>query len=357
LSRRDASKVEEHLGQCARCAGLYDELSEVNGNLRGLLAPLLLGSAAAAYISAGGLAGATGAVLTTLSKVGALVATPTQAVAAGGVAAATTAVAVVGFNTMQAPEATAESAAAETQSQASGKDSAGRGSKKGDFVGALPGLGGSEALIEGGELFGPSGAPRVREPASGRRDGPAAAAPTAQATPTGEPSTTPTGTPSGTPTDSPSTPSTTTTTPPTTTTAPPPPPPGTTADLSVTGTTASASDPPATIVTFMVGLSSALAATDTLTLSLHFPPDAAVTPAGWSCSDPAGGAMSCTAPADPAPAPLTVTVVPTGAGTLTASISGPATNTDPASDNDSYSVELTAAALTEPSATAETPTE
>ena len=49
ISRRDAAKVEHHLTECRRCSALYLELTEVNSNLSGLLAPLLLGSAAAMY--------------------------------------------------------------------------------------------------------------------------------------------------------------------------------------------------------------------------------------------------------------------------------------------------------------------
>lgn len=64
LSRRDATKVEQHLEECRRCAAIYLELTEVNSRLGALLAPLLLGTAAAAYVgsAAGGAATATGAV-------------------------------------------------------------------------------------------------------------------------------------------------------------------------------------------------------------------------------------------------------------------------------------------------------
>ncbi|CAB4748694.1 unannotated protein [freshwater metagenome] len=62
-SRRDAGKVEEHLEGCRRCAGIYLELVEVNSGLGALLAPLLLGGAAAAYVGSGAVAvtAATGA--------------------------------------------------------------------------------------------------------------------------------------------------------------------------------------------------------------------------------------------------------------------------------------------------------
>lgn len=51
-SRRDATKVERHLEECRPCTALYLELTEVNSHLGALLAPLLLGGAAAAYVGA-----------------------------------------------------------------------------------------------------------------------------------------------------------------------------------------------------------------------------------------------------------------------------------------------------------------
>ena len=50
LSRRDSTRVEAHLEECRRCAAVYLELTEINSGLSGLLAPLLLGGAAAAYL-------------------------------------------------------------------------------------------------------------------------------------------------------------------------------------------------------------------------------------------------------------------------------------------------------------------
>jgi len=93
ISRRDAAKVEQHLTECRRCTALYLELTEVNSNLSGLLAPLLLGGAAAAYVgSAGGLAAgvaaAKGGVLALLDRARDLVASHAPASAAAGVAAA-----------------------------------------------------------------------------------------------------------------------------------------------------------------------------------------------------------------------------------------------------------------------------
>ncbi|MFI5425491.1 sigma-70 family RNA polymerase sigma factor [Aeromicrobium sp. UC242_57] len=61
LSKRDAKKVDLHLEDCSRCAGLHLELVEVNGNLSGLIGPALLGPAFAGYAAAG--AGASSAAV------------------------------------------------------------------------------------------------------------------------------------------------------------------------------------------------------------------------------------------------------------------------------------------------------
>jgi RNA polymerase sigma factor (sigma-70 family) len=54
LAQHDHTRVEEHLDDCSRCTAVYLELVEVNSNLRVVLAPLLLGSAAAGYLTAVG---------------------------------------------------------------------------------------------------------------------------------------------------------------------------------------------------------------------------------------------------------------------------------------------------------------
>jgi RNA polymerase sigma factor (sigma-70 family) len=93
LSKRDTAKIAGHLDGCRRCTAMYLELDEVNSNLAGIIAPLLLGAAATGYLASGG-AGATGAVVGMLSRAKELVAANTGAVAAGGVAAGVAAVAV-----------------------------------------------------------------------------------------------------------------------------------------------------------------------------------------------------------------------------------------------------------------------
>ncbi|MCW2840554.1 MAG: hypothetical protein JWR55_2037 [Aeromicrobium sp.] len=57
LSARDTGRVEQHLDECSRCAGLHLELAEVNSHLSGVLGPALLGAAFAGYAASGAGAG------------------------------------------------------------------------------------------------------------------------------------------------------------------------------------------------------------------------------------------------------------------------------------------------------------
>ena len=57
LSQRDSLAVREHLDQCRRCTAVYLELFQVNSSLAAVLGPALIGTAAGAYLSAGGGAG------------------------------------------------------------------------------------------------------------------------------------------------------------------------------------------------------------------------------------------------------------------------------------------------------------
>src|SRR6185312_9302485 len=52
LSTGDAARVGAHLATCRRCRQVAAELEEVNGGLRGLLTPLLLGGAATGPLAA-----------------------------------------------------------------------------------------------------------------------------------------------------------------------------------------------------------------------------------------------------------------------------------------------------------------
>jgi RNA polymerase sigma factor (sigma-70 family) len=55
LSKRETAQVEAHLDGCERCRALAAELADVNGSLRAVVAPLVLGSVATtAYLAAAG---------------------------------------------------------------------------------------------------------------------------------------------------------------------------------------------------------------------------------------------------------------------------------------------------------------
>jgi RNA polymerase sigma factor (sigma-70 family) len=52
LSKRETAQVEQHLDECDSCRALAAELADVNGGLRVFVAPLVLGTATAAYLAA-----------------------------------------------------------------------------------------------------------------------------------------------------------------------------------------------------------------------------------------------------------------------------------------------------------------
>jgi RNA polymerase sigma factor (sigma-70 family) len=77
LSNRDANRVSAHLECCRPCTAIYLELIEVDNDLRGLLAPMLLGGAGAAYLAAVSIQGGTATAMS-----GFLQAVPVKALAA-----------------------------------------------------------------------------------------------------------------------------------------------------------------------------------------------------------------------------------------------------------------------------------
>ncbi len=87
LSRRDAARVEGHLRECRRCTAVYLELTEINAGLAGLLAPVLLGGAAAAYVASAGAPAAAGGVVALLGRARDLALANAPATAVAGVAA------------------------------------------------------------------------------------------------------------------------------------------------------------------------------------------------------------------------------------------------------------------------------
>ena len=97
LSQRDATRVQTHLDGCRRCTAMYLELTEVNSNLSAIIAPLLLGTAAAGYLaSISGAGGALGA-LSLVSRVKELAAAHTGGVVAGAVTIGVATAAAVTF--------------------------------------------------------------------------------------------------------------------------------------------------------------------------------------------------------------------------------------------------------------------
>src|SRR5262245_9541422 len=61
LSKRERSQVENHLDECEDCRGLAAELADVNGGLRAIIAPIVLGGAALGYLATIGAAKASAA--------------------------------------------------------------------------------------------------------------------------------------------------------------------------------------------------------------------------------------------------------------------------------------------------------
>ena len=94
LSKRDATKVQTHLDGCRRCTAMYLELADVNSNLAGIIAPLLLGAAAAGYLTSTGAGLGAGGVVSIMTRSKDFVLANTGAVAAGAVATGVAAAAV-----------------------------------------------------------------------------------------------------------------------------------------------------------------------------------------------------------------------------------------------------------------------
>ena len=86
-SRRDSNAVREHLGECRKCMAIYLELTEVNSNLAGILGPIVLGGAAAAYVAAGDVAVKAGGLVFGLGRVRDFVTSQASGAAIAGVAA------------------------------------------------------------------------------------------------------------------------------------------------------------------------------------------------------------------------------------------------------------------------------
>ncbi len=91
LVKREQTKVEAHLDTCGPCRALAAELADVNGAMRSVVAPIVLGVGAAGYLAAAGVkASAVAATTAVAAAAGAASAGPRQmiGVATTGVAVA-----------------------------------------------------------------------------------------------------------------------------------------------------------------------------------------------------------------------------------------------------------------------------
>ncbi|MFD9891204.1 sigma-70 family RNA polymerase sigma factor [Amycolatopsis sp. NPDC059027] len=84
LSKRERSQVENHLDECEKCRALAAELADINGGLRAIIAPIVLGGAALGYLAT---IGAAKASATTAAVTGAAAAGATAGGAKAGAAA------------------------------------------------------------------------------------------------------------------------------------------------------------------------------------------------------------------------------------------------------------------------------
>jgi RNA polymerase sigma factor (sigma-70 family) len=93
LSKRETTQVEAHLDECTNCRALAAELADVNGALRGIIAPLVLGVGATGYLAAAGAGTAKAAAVATAAAgtggaAGAAASVPRQLLGAAASAAA-----------------------------------------------------------------------------------------------------------------------------------------------------------------------------------------------------------------------------------------------------------------------------
>ena len=128
LSKRETAQVEAHLDECERCRALAAELADVNGALRLIIAPLVLGAGTVGYLALAGKAAAGTAVAVGAGvggavagaaggsgaaggqAAGAAAAVPRQLLGVGGAAAAVAAalvIALAGATTQHIPSAAA----------------------------------------------------------------------------------------------------------------------------------------------------------------------------------------------------------------------------------------------------------
>ena len=189
LSKRDSGKVETHLEGCRSCSAMYLELEEVNSDLSGLIAPLLLGGLAAGYLGATGSGVAAGGVVALLDRAKDFVLANIVPVAAGTTAAGVaTAVVVAGGvgsgGRSQDPDVSAPPAASVSNEPASaelGSDSGASNAASTDrrTQGPEDGTQGKQGTTDKpGARPSPSGPPSDPGSSSSNHPGPISAPPT-----------------------------------------------------------------------------------------------------------------------------------------------------------------------------------
>ncbi|WP_326568364.1 sigma-70 family RNA polymerase sigma factor [Amycolatopsis rhabdoformis] len=87
LSKRERAQVETHLDECEDCRALAAELADVNGGLRAIIAPIVLGGAALGYLATIGAAKASAATAGVAAGAGVAAAGGAKAGAAAAAAA------------------------------------------------------------------------------------------------------------------------------------------------------------------------------------------------------------------------------------------------------------------------------
>ena len=113
LSKRDTTKVDRHMDDCADCREVYAELMDINVGLRGIVLPLVVGFGATGYLAATPGGAATGAWWNRMSR-------RQQQATAGATAAAGLAVAIALLHAYVNPVHEQRLAAVTTALQASG---------------------------------------------------------------------------------------------------------------------------------------------------------------------------------------------------------------------------------------------
>jgi RNA polymerase sigma factor (sigma-70 family) len=83
LSRRESIQLNAHLDECAACRAVATELADVNGALRGIVAPIVLGAGTAGYLAATAKASASASAVTTPALLSAATSVVVFAVAVG----------------------------------------------------------------------------------------------------------------------------------------------------------------------------------------------------------------------------------------------------------------------------------